>query len=376
MDTRPANLFSEETGFLSLQGLRKTFGDHTAVESLNLEIQQGEFISLLGPSGCGKTTTLHMIAGFIQPNAGRITLDGRQLEHVPSHQRGAAMVFQNYALFPHMSVFDNIAFGLRMAKVSKSDIATRVGRILELVRLDGLAKRYPRELSGGQQQRVALARALVLEPRLLLLDEPLSNLDAKLRQELRRDFVEIHRLTGMTTILVTHDLDEAFSTSDRVAILGHGRLQQFATPREIFTQPATRFVAAFVGHTNVLTGPVTPIGNGQYQLAAAMTEAAPPAALQVPAPLNAHSDHRSYAIPSHSLRLSVEGATDAAGINSVPAELLNLEYLGSTVQFTIRCLGQELRGEQAAGPWMDALQGNAPLFAQWAVADTIALPKE
>src|SRR5258705_10446400 len=215
---------------LALRSITKSFGGNRVVDELSLSIRKGEFVSVLGPSGCGKTTTLWMVAGFVQPDQGELLLAGERIDNVPSHRRGAAMVFQNYALFPHLTVFDNIAFGPRMHKVTKEQISQKVEKALALVRLPGLGARYPRELSGGQQQRVALARAIAVEPKLLLLDEPLSNLDAKLRKELRNEFLEIHRVSGITTLFVTHDIEEAFSVSDRVAVMNHGRLEQFDTP--------------------------------------------------------------------------------------------------------------------------------------------------
>lgn len=239
---------------LRLSGLHKRFGAAVVIDDLSIEVKQGEFFALLGPSGCGKTTTLRMLAGFIEPDAGSIFLDGVSIERLPSHRREAAMVFQNYALFPHMTVFDNIAFGLKMQKRPKAEIIERVHEAMRLVRLPSYDLRFPKELSGGQQQRVALARALVLRPKLLLLDEPLSNLDANLRKALRDEVIEIHRITGTTTIFVTHDLEEALVMADRVAVMNKGRVEQCGTPQDIFLRPATAFVADFIGHENVIEG--------------------------------------------------------------------------------------------------------------------------
>jgi putative spermidine/putrescine transport system ATP-binding protein len=240
--------------FLVLDRLTKRFGAATAVDGLSLSIEQGEFLSLLGPSGCGKTTTLQMIAGFVEPTAGAITLDGADLLAVKPAKRGLGIVFQSYALFPHMTVGENVAFGLEMRGVARGERARRVAEALDLVGLSGFAERFPRSLSGGQQQRVALARALVIRPRVLLLDEPLSNLDAKLREEMQVELRQIQRAVGITTILVTHDQAEAMALSDRIVIMNEGRVEQIASPDRAYDVPASRFVANFLGKSNVLTG--------------------------------------------------------------------------------------------------------------------------
>ena len=236
---------------LVLEGLEKRFGTAApSVEDLSLSVEQGELIALLGPSGCGKTTTLRMIAGLMPATAGRIVVAGRDVTALPAHKRDMGIVFQNYALFPHMTVAGNVAFGLEMRGVGKAAIGERVQRALEMVRLGHLSARRPRELSGGQQQRVALARALVIEPSILLLDEPLSNLDAKLRDEMRTEIRDIQQRLGITAIFVTHDQVEALAMCDRIAVMRAGRIEQLGTPTEIYEQPATLFVADFVGRTN------------------------------------------------------------------------------------------------------------------------------
>ena len=241
-------------GRIELVGLVKRFGDAVAVDGIDVEIASGEFYSLLGPSGCGKTTTLRMIGGFERPTEGAIRVDGMDVAHVPPEKRPINTVFQSYALFPHMSVWDNVAFGLRFASGDKASRRTRVGNALELVQLTALAKRKPHELSGGQQQRVALARALVLEPRVLLLDEPLGALDAQLRKALQRELSALHREVGVTFVYVTHDQEEALTMSDRVAVMNHGRIEQCARPRDIYERPETPFVASFLGVENLLRG--------------------------------------------------------------------------------------------------------------------------
>ena len=240
--------------FLELDKLTKTFGTLQAVDGLSLGVEKGEFVSLLGPSGCGKTTTLQMIAGFVEPSGGAIRLEGRDLLAVKPAKRGLGIVFQSYALFPHMTAMENVSFGLEMQGVDKTERARRVAETLELVGLAAFAARYPRQLSGGQQQRVALARALVIRPRILLLDEPLSNLDAKLREEMQIELRQIQRTVGTTTILVTHDQAEAMALSDRVVVLNKGRAEQIGPPHEAYERPATPFVASFLGKTNLVNG--------------------------------------------------------------------------------------------------------------------------
>ncbi|MSP01931.1 MAG: ABC transporter ATP-binding protein [Acetobacteraceae bacterium] len=245
---------------LSLIGLGKSFGSTPAVVDIDLTLAQGEFVSLLGPSGCGKTTTLRMIAGFIKPTTGRIEMNGQGMsspDHVVApEKRGMSMIFQSYAIWPNMTVGQNVAFGLQLRKLGKAEIGTRVDRILDTVQMRHLKDRYPAELSGGQQQRVALARAIVIEPEVLLLDEPLSNLDANLREEMRSEIRRLHDAFHITTVYVTHDQAEAMVTSDRIVVMNHGRIEQVDDPVSLYNMPKTRFVAGFIGRTNFLDGTV------------------------------------------------------------------------------------------------------------------------
>ena len=253
--------------FVRLDGVRKSFGDLVAVHSLDLAIPQGGFFSIIGPSGCGKTTTLRLIAGLEYPDTGRVYVGDRDVTRIPAYRRPVNTVFQSYALFPHLDVTANVAFGLVEERLPKDEIRRRAAEMLTLVQLGGRERARPRQLSGGQQQRVALARALVKHPQVLLLDEPLGALDLKLRKELQGQLKDIQRRVGITFIYVTHDQEEAFSMSDRVAVMDHGVLEQVGTPEEVYLRPATLFAAGFVGEANRLPGKVSAAGGGRYRVA-------------------------------------------------------------------------------------------------------------
>src|SRR3954452_12587104 len=254
---------------LQLTNLSKHYGDQIAVTGATLDVADGEFLVLLGPSGCGKTTTLRMIAGFVEPSGGSATIGATDVTHLPPWRRNTGMVFQSYALFPHMTVAENVAFGLEMRRLGKSEITARASDVLRLVRLDAYAERLPRQLSGGQQQRVALARALAVRPDVLLLDEPLSNLDAKLREEVRIEIRELQRQLGLTTIMVTHDQEEALTVADRLVVMADGEIRQIGSQRDLYEHPADRFVAAFVGRSTFLDGRIsTP---GQFETAGGLS---------------------------------------------------------------------------------------------------------
>ena len=245
---------------LELNHLSKRYGDHAVVADVTLDVADGEFLVLLGPSGCGKTTTLRMIAGFVEPSDGTARIGGVDVTYLPPWRRNTGMVFQSYALFPHMTVAENVAFGLEMRKVARPEIATRAREALRLVQLEGYADRLPRQLSGGQQQRVALARVLAIRPDVLLLDEPLSNLDAKLREEVRVEIRELQRQLGLTTVMVTHDQEEALTVADRLVVMAEGEIRQIGSQRDLYERPANRFVAGFVGRSTFLQGRVTTPG--------------------------------------------------------------------------------------------------------------------
>lgn len=312
--------------FLTLAGISKSFGANMVVRDFELNVNKGEFVSFLGPSGCGKTTVLRMIAGFESPSAGAIGVDGRDVTALPAARRKIGMVFQAYALFPNMTVAQNVAFGLRISGMEKPAIAARVTEMLDLIALGQLAKRYPWQLSGGQQQRVALARALAPRPDLLLLDEPLSALDAKIRISLREDIRQIQRDLGITTIFVTHDQQEALSISDRVVVMHQGRADQIGTPAEIYNRPATRFVAGFVGHLNTFNARVSQRGGVDFAgdtLPGRTEGLAPGATVTVALRPEAFS-----LAPRHDDDLRVEG------------RVLHTHFLGSVIRARVEIGGQ------------------------------------
>jgi ABC-type Fe3+/spermidine/putrescine transport system ATPase subunit len=322
-----------------IENLNKSFGRHHVLKDVSLEIEEKEFVTLLGPSGCGKTTTLRLLAGFLTPDGGEILVGGQLLSSprsaVPPERRRMGMVFQNYAIWPHMNVFENVAFGLRLAKIGRADIRERVARVLAAVGLEGLEARHPAELSGGQQQRVALARSLVVEPSILLLDEPLSNLDAKLRERMRGELKGLQRRTGITFVYVTHDQAEAMALSDRIAVFHQGVLQQYGRPREIYERPANLFVADFMGIVNRLRGEIVERRDGQLRvrvgdhvLAAIGPVAGEAAAREV-----------ILAIRPESVRL---GATDGA-CNRLDGCVVDATFLGSIVDYQIDAGGMLLR---------------------------------
>ncbi len=246
---------------VEIKGAFKQFGSNVVLNGIDLEVKQGELLTLLGPSGCGKSTTLNLIAGFLEADEGDVYIKGKKVTKVPPYKRDLGMVFQTYSLFPHMTVRENLDFGLKLRKVEKSEKDKRITRILELVRMSGLEDRYPRELSGGQRQRVAIARALVVEPKLLLLDEPLSNLDAKLRHELGAEIKRLQKEIGVTTIFVTHDQEEALSLSDRIVVMNQGRIEQVSNPTTIYDHPSSEFVFRFIGKSNSFEGTVIAVEN-------------------------------------------------------------------------------------------------------------------
>ncbi|HET9984058.1 MAG TPA: ABC transporter ATP-binding protein [Longimicrobiales bacterium] len=332
---------------LRLEGLEKRFGDVVAVADLWLDVGRGELLTLLGPSGCGKTTTLRMIAGFETASSGRLLLDGRDVTSLPPQRRGTGMVFQNYALFPHLDVHENVAFGLKAQGVPRAEIPRRVERSLELVDLPGYGKRKVQQLSGGQQQRVALARALAPEPPVLLLDEPLSNLDAALRERTRSELRTLLKSLGITSIFVTHDQEEAFALSDRIALLRSGRLQQVGTPEELYSEPANTFVASFLGRASLLPARIVAAegemvlcelaGGARWRAARGGIEAVPDAEVRL-------------MLRPEAVALTAGGADEAG---SLPGRVVERQFAGATTLYRIETPAGEVlaqAGARAAAP--------------------------
>ena len=318
---------------ISIDHVTKRFGAFIAVDDAHFEIRRGEFFSMLGPSGCGKTTTLRMIAGFEQPTEGAIRLEGQDVSRVPPYKRDVNTVFQQYALFPHMSVAENVAFGLKAKRVAKVDIATRVQEMLDVVRLSGFAARRPAQLSGGQQQRVALARALVNYPKALLLDEPLGALDLKLRQTMQLELKRIQREVGITFVFVTHDQEEALTMSDRIAVMNEGRVEQIASPEEIYAEPASEFVAGFIGMANLMPAMIEARGDGTATARLADNTVVTGS---VTADL-AVGDQATFMIRPERMRLSIpgpDGSTDQGA--SLDTEVIDLVFQGPLIRFELR----------------------------------------
>ncbi len=345
---------------LELVNVRKEYGEAIAVSAMNMSIRKGELVSLLGPSGCGKTTTLRMVAGFIDPTAGSIVLNGRDVTNLPPYARNTALVFQSYALFPHMTVAQNVGFGLEMRKVARAELEQRSQEALRRVRLDHLADRYPRQLSGGQQQRVALARGLVLNPDVFLLDEPLSNLDAKLRGEVRSEIRNLQQSLELTTLMVTHDQEEALTMSDQLVVMEHGEVRQTGTAQDLYERPADAFVADFVGRSNVVSGLM---GDGGFVSAGGDI-----------LPLSQNGNHRNaifYGIRPERIRLSRTG-------DGLQAELREALYLGAQTEYTA-LVGQTALTIIAPTPGPDdALNGIRPgdsVRLRWDAADVQLLEK-
>ncbi|WP_026757507.1 ABC transporter ATP-binding protein [Sediminimonas qiaohouensis] len=317
-----------------LNNIVKRFGAVTAVQKTSLEIQEGAFVTLLGPSGCGKTTNLRMIAGLLDPTEGEILIDGKRVNDVPIHKRNLGLVFQNYALFPHKTVAENVAFGLKYRDVPSSDISRRVTEALELVQLPDVGERYPKELSGGQQQRIALARAIVIEPDVLLLDEPLSALDANLREDMRVELKRIQERIGVTTVFVTHDQSEALAMSDQIVVMSAGRVEQVGAPEEVYNTPASEFVANFLGASNILAAECKSRSAEGVELETPIF-----GKLVVPAekaPNLGGAGPAKLVIRAEKLLVAAKDAAAPDGVISVPATIEAVDYQGQAVRYFVR----------------------------------------
>ncbi len=353
---------------IGVRDLVKRFGKNEVVARTSFSIEEGELFTLLGPSGCGKTTLLRLIAGFYAPDEGEVLFDGKRVNDVPPHERGIGMVFQNYALWPHMTVSDNVGYGLKLRGVAAAEIRKRIDSILEKVRLAGLGERYPGQLSGGQQQRVALARALVLNPKILLLDEPLSNLDAKVRIQVRAEIRKLQKELGITTVYVTHDQEEALTLSDRIVVFNKGRVFQIGTPKQLYERPENAFVADFIGINNLLEGTVS---GSQKDL------------LSIKTPLG-----EIQAIPNADLKAgqrclacirpeNIELGTGSPGRNVARGKVSFAAYLGNTLRYDVD-LGQGITVKaDIRDPWHHApLSMGADVQLSFAPSGTIAIPHE
>jgi spermidine/putrescine transport system ATP-binding protein len=351
---------------IALQGVRKRFGGHTAVDDVSFEIPEGEFFSMLGPSGCGKTTTLRMIAGFESPDAGHIVLKGADVTAVPANKRPVNMVFQQYALFPHMSIYDNVAFGLKVKRVPRSEHRGRITELLRIVALEGLETRRPRQLSGGQQQRVALARALVNRPAALLLDEPLGALDVKLRKQMQLELKRIQHELGTTFVYVTHDQEEALAMSDRIAVMNNGRVEQLGTPREIYNHPMTAFVADFIGSLNALEVTIDELVGGY--LVGRFGEGE-----RVVAPVESGQrvgDVVRVAVRPEHVKI---GAAALDGGSRLEGTIRELVYLGMYTQFHVDTQAGRIVSHRLADEQLGELEPGSHVTLSWAPEHTSVL---
>jgi iron(III) transport system ATP-binding protein len=351
---------------ISVANLRKQFGANVVVDRTTFAIEEGELFTLLGPSGCGKTTLLRLIAGFYAPDEGEVRFDDRVVNTVPPHERGIGMVFQNYALWPHMTVAQNIAYGLKLRKLAKHEIDQRIKGVLEKVKLSGLEERYPGQISGGQQQRVALARALVLNPKILLLDEPLSNLDAKIRVQVRAEIRKLQKELGITTVYVTHDQEEALTLSDRIAVFNQGRVFQVGPPKELYERPANRFVADFIGINNLIDGTVKAGDEKELTVTTPIGE------------LRALPEKRFK--PGERCVLSVRpenASITEKNDNVVAGRIAFAAYLGNTLRYDVDVGQGMLLKADVRDPWHhQSLAIGTPAAVSFAPASTIAIPAE
>jgi putative spermidine/putrescine transport system ATP-binding protein len=353
--------------FLEIQSVRKSYGAQHVVQNFDLAIKRGEFVSFLGPSGCGKTTTLRMVAGFETPSAGQIRIDDKDVTSLRPNQRNVGMVFQSYALFPNMTVADNVGFGLRVAKKPAAEIRPRVEEMLRLIKLPALGARYPSQLSGGQQQRVALARALAVKPQVLLLDEPLSALDAKIRVSLREEIRSVQRELGITTVYVTHDQEEALSMSDRIVVMNEGRVEQIGTPFEIYNFPRTRFVASFVGTLNIMGGRVVDPAAGRIEV-----DGQPITAARGVVDAKA-GDLRAVALRPEAARLT--NGEDAPGddTNRMRGSIEEVSFLGSVVRVRVRFKDSAISLDTFNKPHVPPPERGQPVTVSFGRADLLVL---
>lgn len=360
---------------LRIRGLRKVYEQTAAVEGFDLDVAEREFVSLVGPSGCGKTTILRMIAGLIEPDAGSIELAGQDITAMAVHKRKLGLVFQSYALFPHLTVYENVAFGLRRQRLAEPEVRKRVTVGLDMVRLSALSQRLPKQLSGGQQQRVALARALVTQPRLLLLDEPLSNLDALLRDEMRLELKRLQNELGVTTLFVTHDQSEALAMSDRIVVLNKGRLEQVGPPEEVYDSPASAFVASFVGRSNFLAGTVVHHTDEEVLVRCdgVLDVAVCNSRVRI-ASRRLDQSQLVHVVLRHE-RIHIERTPTSGRRNSFPGRIVVRAFAGSSSQYVVRLdSGPELQVEVPRDS--AAIADGSPVFVEWDHRDALVLASD
>jgi spermidine/putrescine ABC transporter ATP-binding subunit len=353
---------------IDIENVTKRFGSMAAVNEVNLSIQEGELFTLLGPSGCGKTTLLRLVAGFYAPDEGEIRFDGQNVNQVPPNERGIGMVFQNFALWPHMTVYENAAYGLKLRRLGHAEIAARVGAVFEKVKLAGFGSRYPGQLSGGQQQRVALARALVLNPKILLLDEPLSNLDAKIRVQVRQEIRKLQKELGITTMYVTHDQEEALTLSDRIAVFNQGKVFQVGPPKALYERPANRFVADFIGINNLIDGTVQAVDGreGRLRVETALGE------------ISALFDERFHVGDRCVLCVRPENATVGGAAeqkhNRVEGRITFAAYLGNSLRYDVELAQGLIFKVDVRDPWHhELLPMGSSVAISFPVSSTIAI---
>jgi spermidine/putrescine transport system ATP-binding protein len=354
---------------VELLNVFKFFNQEPAVHGIDLDIRQGEFFSILGPSGCGKTTTLRLIAGFERADAGQVLIRGQSMTSVPPYRRPVNTVFQSYALFNHLNVSENVAFGLRLKKFRKKEIESRVKQALELVKLEGLRSRFPNQLSGGQQQRIALARAIVNRPAVLLLDEPLGALDLKLRKEMRVELSNLHKELGLTFIMVTHDQEEALSLSNRVAVMNQGKIEQVGTPSEIYEQPQTVFVADFIGDTNLLPGEITGVHASHIQI---LTKTG--LAIVVTRNENTPTElSQAVVVSVRPEKIQLSLYKPSVENNCFEGRLVNIMYLGTHINYVVQLINGLQINVLQPNTFVNLPDRETPIYAWWTESDCLAL---
>ncbi|MFE4812744.1 ABC transporter ATP-binding protein [Peribacillus simplex] len=366
--------FESNKNDVEIKGAFKQFGANVVLNGIDLEVKQGELLTLLGPSGCGKSTTLNLIAGFLDADRGEVHIKGNNVTKVPPYKRDLGMVFQTYSLFPHMTVYENLSFGLKLRKVSKAEQKKKISKALELVKMSGLENRYPRELSGGQRQRVAISRALVVEPELLLLDEPLSNLDAKLRHELRAEIKRLQKEIGVTTIFVTHDQEEALSMSDRVVVMNAGKIEQISTPTEIYNHPKTEFVFQFIGKSNCFEGNVSAVDKRKVsvKIGPDITHVDSNNIMGNDSDLKTGDDVKLYIRPEKLQIVSLDEKTTSP-LDFQHAKISQINYLGTSWEINVLLHGKSI--QVLTSTFDSSWQNGSEVLIGWSPSEVMLVKK-